>query len=739
MALLVVLLGLFSGLAIAGRALNSKEKENESSQSLSARDAAEIGMARIISELNRSRNRRLLLNAPMLDVYSYDPSLSNQNGNTGTILPATIAGIQGNNDLKNPCNSLGESIDLNGVTNSNPSAAGATVLQNEVQIPNTSGNLRYVLMGVRNGLGMVGQDYSKVEYGPAGPVSVWGSSGMEVGVGDAGDPGRVAKSSTIRLDVQGLLYQNGVVVARYNLRKTFEVIPRCCGSGYGGYVVGTDGGGGTYVPSLWGTDPTECGVSSGYGLVIGNRLDPASPTTWGSLETYDKNTITTLIGTPLDEKGRLYCNVPSTGGPYGNSNCPFTLGYTYTDPSGTLTPYLNWVTVPNTANWLPLPVASSTRSVEATYVRPNNVGTLSVRTGNYTGGTLRSLLAPVAPEPTNVRLMDAYPTAFLNTSTCTVSLTSTQTTTSSLCEVPEYARMRICDRAADINSVWPGADARATSLAVLSTTPSDVRVGCRIRVTASETLNTRNFETWRQQPTNTLQWHLARLCTRVWDWGGGGGTTRYVANRQMIYCNLDELNLDSGVTLTFDTTSASPLPTLSSQPLITSVPIILAFPNGSLDVDPIKTVLGPSPTNTTSASIIQINSRRNPPQPSDLSIFGCRRLSVVQSAACQNQRIGSSSGNTITLQDVLVFAPYGTMSSNDGTLIFQGVYWGNRLSMPNSSSKFKVSPGWVSKTSGFSGWSPTQSYVEQEYIARNLLSVSSFCTKTVSGIERPWC
>jgi hypothetical protein len=66
LALVVVLGALSAALAITGRTLSNRQARQQLDAGLTARNAAEIGMTRIISELNRPRNRRVLVNAPQL-------------------------------------------------------------------------------------------------------------------------------------------------------------------------------------------------------------------------------------------------------------------------------------------------------------------------------------------------------------------------------------------------------------------------------------------------------------------------------------------------------------------------------------------------------------------------------------------------------------------------------------------------------------------------------------------------
>jgi hypothetical protein len=494
-ALLVVLLGLFGTLALAGRTLSSRDKDNENGQGKSARDAAEIGMTRIIAELNRPRNRRLLVNAPQL--------------NTGT---ATVTSIAGDADLISPCDSVnGAAPDLTTAGTFNPSTTNSgNLLNNEVTIPNTNSTLRYTLVAVTNGT----NNNEQAADGSA-------NSSFNVTVGNPGPPGTVGTSGTVTLDVRGLLYQNGVEAGRYNLRKTYAVIPKCCGSSFGGFTgTGTTS---AYTASLWGNDSSVCGVSSGYGLILGARRDLTDANTKGSLNTLLTVLLERTVGgtTTNSTVSRTYCTVPVPPGTLAAADCPL----------------------------------NSTAAIVRTQLIRTDIALPAVPypVGTGTGNYVRTSSIPTLTSFSTTRGTTTYPTSFLN---------SSSTCTSGTCNVQEYARMRVCD-ANILSTQWLGATgtgSRSASTATLSS--ASPVVGCNITVTANETLSTNDFANWKNAAGNTLKWHLGRLCVQVSNWGSSGNT--------VIYCNLSRLTL-SAATITFNTGGSA---------ANTSIPIILSFPNG---------------------------------------------------------------------------------------------------------------------------------------------------------------
>lgn len=68
------------------------------------------------------------------------------------------------------------------------------------------------------------------------PADCSTNSSFDVTMGNPGPPGTFGQSGTITLDVQGKVYQNNVEKVHYNLRMTYAVIPKCCGTFFGGYT-----------------------------------------------------------------------------------------------------------------------------------------------------------------------------------------------------------------------------------------------------------------------------------------------------------------------------------------------------------------------------------------------------------------------------------------------------------------------------------------------------------------------
>jgi hypothetical protein len=629
MALLVVLLGLFSTLAIAGRTLSSREKDNEYGQGQSARDAAEIGMTRIIADLNRPRNRRLLVNAP-------------------TLSTATVTGIEGDQDLISPCDSVnGAAPDLTSAETFN----SGNLLNNEVTIPNST--LRYTLVAISNGTNSNEQD----ALGNA-------NSTFNVTVGAPGPPGTAGISGTITLDVRGLLYHNGVEAGRYNLRKTYAVIPKCCGSSFGGFT------GSSTTASLWGNDSSTCGISSGYGLIVGaQRGNSTVASERGQFSANWAVQLQRTVGgattnTPIN---RVYCTIRSPY-PLDNSSCPFSIsGLTIVQTR------LAWrdISLPE----VPYPVSAA--------------GTYGNRTSPT--ATLVGLL------PANRAGGGNYPSAFLNTTGCT---------TGNTCSVQEFARMRVCDNTTTTNAAWPSASTRAGSTATLNN--SNPLVGCRITVTNSELLETNNFDNWKNASGDTLKWHLGRLCVRETDWGSLGKT--------VIYCNLDRLIIRPPLSLfspptkiVFNTAGAA---------ANTSVPIIISLTaNGTILNSANSLFLG-------RAELQQTNSQRaSGPILNDLTVYGC----AVSQATCSSQSITTGTLSVLGLTDVFVYAPYAIMSSTAAAIVFRGAYWGNRITSTASGSSFTIPSGNVQPVvEGFPTWTPSQLDREVDFVARNVISVSSF-------------
>lgn len=777
LALLVVLVALASGLAIAGRTLTSRQARESENRGLTARNAAEIGMTRIIAELNRPRNRRLLVNAPQLGATD-----------------RTVAQIEGDDSLRNPCDLAdgnGADLSTNGTLNS------GNVLNNEVTIPNTGGRLRYSLVAVNNGVAADNLSEQDAD-GDA-------NTSFAVTVGNAAvSPAEGGERGEITLDVRGRLIENNTEISRYNLRKTFAVIPKCCGASFGG--VNADG-----TVGRWGNDvnTASCGVASGYGLMLGSRRDLTDSNTRGSLSTFLSVLLErTIDGTTTNTTvSRVYCTVP-TNSPVA-TDCPLTSTASVVRTNLTL----KNITLPE----VPYPVGVAGN----TYAFTANQETLSAFTTTRPSAT--------SPNNTTLPLWARWFWDSATTGTCN-SATPPAPGSSGNCNVPGYARMRVCDASVSDASTappWLGASNRSFQSAIFSTTAPVP--GCRISFSGNEQLNTRDFDNWDTAAGNTLKWHLGRLCTRVqWPWRSGATTV----TRTTIYCSLDRLSLAGG-TVTFDTAGT----TANS-----SIPIILSFPNGNNTLRKINSISRPStnvlrvspcvsssapgcggahgftvgaqvmirdlpgtvycgsgtstPASTfnntsatpsytvsavaagtvdltrnsmptldtdctgttafqnltgtiaevgssignsssdrtpilassgifTASTIRQINSQRTTPQLIDMMILGC---GVNQSTSCRFQQI-SSGGllSTLTVRDIFVYAPYSTMATDLSFLSFRGAFWGNKLSQSISGSSFTIPAGSIDAiVDSFPSWTPAQLDLEQDYAARNVIRVGTF-------------
>jgi hypothetical protein len=731
LALLVVLGALTTAVAITGRTLTNRQARQQLDAGLTARNAAEIGMTRIIADLNRPRNRRLLVNAPGL-------------GATG----ATTTTIGTNDDFRSACDlAEGQGPDLSGEGSFNSGA----LLNNEVTIPNTNSQLHYKLVRIVNGDPAVGSfpDPNLSEQDADGDAN----TSFRVTLGNGATPVTPGVSGRITLDVTGRAVDADGEESLYHLRKTFAVIPKCCGSSFGGFTSSGDN-------DLWGNDErTDCGVASGYGLILGSRRDLTNADTRGSLSTLLSVLLERTIGgtTTSSTVNRVYCTVPSATP--ATTDCPLTSSASIVRTKIRLKD----ITLP------PLPIPSATSNTN---------------TGNYAYTANQATLGSFG---TTTQI----PQLFRN-----------------VANVEGYARMRVCDSGVSTPnpSPWIGASNRTFAAAVLSS--SSPRVGCQITASSSETLNTRDFDNWRLSAGNTLKWHLGRLCTRV-TWPPSVGVNT-------IYCNLDQLSI-SGSTITFDTAGNS---ANTSVPIILSFPngnasirqisqisrssntVELTFssshnfttgqsiivrdlpascgstavgssinnapgstytvssvpsstrirftrngsnftttPCGTLtnegapwrggtavratptisDIEPIIASSGLF----SSSTIRQINTQRTAPQLTDLSIYGC---AIDQSTPCRFQSIQSGGLlASLTIRDVFVYAPYSTMSANVSFLQFRGAYWGNKLSQAIANSSFTIPAGSIDQVvNSFPSWTPAALDLEQDYVARQVIRVGTF-------------
>ncbi len=200
-------------------------------QSREAREAAEIGMARIVSELNRERNRRLLVNAAVLD------------GQTRTY-------------IESPVN---EAITGSYCTTSLPLLSGAFPAganPKAEQIIDTE--RRYQLVSVVQPASSSEREPSQLTTRNDSDANSTESFKVTTGY-DPDATGGVeypTHAGEITITVRGMAYRNNTLIATTTLSRTFEVVPKCCWGSLGGYG------------AAFGPDTRPC-PSIGFGIVGG--------------------------------------------------------------------------------------------------------------------------------------------------------------------------------------------------------------------------------------------------------------------------------------------------------------------------------------------------------------------------------------------------------------------------------------------------------------------------------------
>ncbi|MEA5475551.1 hypothetical protein VB716_15130 [Synechococcus sp. CCY9201] len=201
---------LLTGVATMGRISFGWMGAAWQAQSREAREAAEIGMTRIVSELNRERNRRLLVNASVLDTQSrtYIENSTNE-AITGsfctTALPLLNGAFPAGTDPK-----AQQIID-----------ADRRFQLVSISQPAASSEMEPGSPSSRNDSDANGTESFKVTtgYDPDG-------------TGTAEFP---ARAGELTITVRGMAYRNNTLIATTTLRRTFEVVPKCCWGSLGGY------------------------------------------------------------------------------------------------------------------------------------------------------------------------------------------------------------------------------------------------------------------------------------------------------------------------------------------------------------------------------------------------------------------------------------------------------------------------------------------------------------------------
>ncbi len=213
-AMLIILAVLLGGLAIANRSSLAELASAYQSQSREARAAADIGMAAVVSELNRNPNRQLLVNACLLE----------------TLTPAAIA------------NSSTVKV-IDGRANANVSTTF------------TSASTLPISQTINIGDGSQ-QRWQLID------VDCSGATAATVKTGTVANPmtgaAAVAPSTgELTLTVRGFAIRGGTTVASTTLRQTLEVVPKCLDRSLRG------------LGNVFGNDIRRCALAPGFGFVAG--------------------------------------------------------------------------------------------------------------------------------------------------------------------------------------------------------------------------------------------------------------------------------------------------------------------------------------------------------------------------------------------------------------------------------------------------------------------------------------
>lgn len=262
------------GLALANRANQGLLGSIFQSQSWEAREAAEIGMNRIVSELNQERNRWLMVQRDG----DADSGIWQNRETSSTIVQLRInpcsPTVYPRYNKLDPDNAAAKPypkswyIDANG--NVSSSSAGAT--------------RAYRLVGVTR------QTFANSS----------GAQTLSPFRDRSASPSGVGR---IILEVQGQALRNGTAVASVTLEKELELVPKCCKVSFGGEHGGVD----------YTIDPTSSSSACvrpeqlGLGLLAGAAQNNTGAITLRGAAT----DIETATGTPVDP---IYCIADTSAG-----------------------------------------------------------------------------------------------------------------------------------------------------------------------------------------------------------------------------------------------------------------------------------------------------------------------------------------------------------------------------------------------------------------------------------------
>jgi hypothetical protein len=234
----------------AGMGLLSSIFQN---QSWEAKEAAEIGMTQIISELNKETNRYLMVKRP-----------GDNNGIWTSSSNPFVAATR-----TNPCTGATEPSYANldartGASTAADSSYGTWYIQESGEITRTRGN---AIRGFRL-TAVTRQEITST----GSPLNVYQN--------------RPSGTGQLVLRVQGLVFRGSTEVASADLEKEFELVPKCCKVSFGAAHGGLDYGINTT------TNESIClnsASSLGLGLIAGAGLEGGSMKLIGSTTVEDTN------------------------------------------------------------------------------------------------------------------------------------------------------------------------------------------------------------------------------------------------------------------------------------------------------------------------------------------------------------------------------------------------------------------------------------------------------------------
>lgn len=252
--MLIALAVILGSLAMIDRATSGFLGSLFVGQSREARDAAEIGLARVVSQLNRSRNRRLLVNAEILARQGM-----------------TLAAIDANSTLASRCGT--STSDLTGSAN-----AGS---RGEFGTGSLLGTRRDIDAATRPGSGTIRSyevlaitqppDSREYNIDTAGQYAANEAFAVRLGQG-----ANSARAGEVTITVRGLVRRGDTLVAATTIAGTFDVVPKCCGGSFRG------------AGNAFGNDTRPCEVTSlGVVTATSQELPPGGLLAAGSAVSFN--------------------------------------------------------------------------------------------------------------------------------------------------------------------------------------------------------------------------------------------------------------------------------------------------------------------------------------------------------------------------------------------------------------------------------------------------------------------